>query len=204
MPTHSQLISAFDQACAWNALLYSAHKLFATGLTFILFTKLDTDSFALYANIASIIFLVLLWTDCGFRKSIARFLPEYEQMGVAFNHTLHKLLLFKGIITITALPVCAYALNTVLSTLNFAHTPIIYGTLVIFCSESLLALLQLIYHSRFLHKYFNMIDTLGLFMFSSSALLLCVCQQSQQVILIGLLIGKMSQVSAPPLLPIFF
>lgn len=187
---HNHLITAFDHACSWNAFLYSIHKIFTTALTFILFNKLSTEAFSLYANINSIIFLLLLWTDCGFKKSIARFIPEYERIGVSFVKTLHTLLLFKIGIILCALPICAYAIYITLATLQLHHTPIIYSALIIFCSESILALLQLIYHAQFLHKYFNSIDTIGLLAYSSSAFLLCFYGSSSHNIVVGLIYGK--------------
>lgn len=196
MQTRSQLIAAFDQACAWNAGLYAIHKACSTGLTLFLFTLLQSNYFSVYTNINSIIFLMLLWTDCGFKKSIARFLPEYEHDGVSFSTLIHRLIVVRIILIVCALPICIYVMHKTCMFLQITdyYNLLLLGSMV-FCAEGILLFLQLIYHAYFLNKYFNILKTIGLLLYSSSALILCT-QGIDQKQLIFLLILIQAIISA--------
>ena len=74
-----RLYTQFDQGINWNAFLYVIQKLLTTLLSVILFYKLTPINFSIWANINSVIFLILLWIDFGFRKSIPCYIPEISK-----------------------------------------------------------------------------------------------------------------------------
>ena len=154
----SQLLHSFDQAIGWNAFLYGLYKFLTTLLTLILYAKLNTQDFSIYANVHSIIFILLLWLDFGFKKSIARFCPEYAQSDRALRNFILRILCFKIILLVCAIPLCQYALNTFIPANLSAN--IVYLATGIFVAEGLSSLLQLIYQAHFWHKYFSLLSSI--------------------------------------------
>jgi len=159
----NQLINSFNQALKWNALFYSAYKFLTTALTFILFAKLNTQDFSTFANVHSIIFILLLWLDCGFKKSIARFCPEYAQNDTVLRSFTMRIICFKALLLFCAIPLCIFALNYLVIDLDLhqgQHIALL--ATVMFTFEGLVALLQLLYQANFWSKYFNLVSSIVL------------------------------------------
>jgi hypothetical protein len=74
--TTQELFNNFSQGVSWNATFYIFYKIVTTIFTFSLYYTLSTDIFSAWANINSSLFLLLLWTDFGLRKSIARYCAQ--------------------------------------------------------------------------------------------------------------------------------
>jgi len=170
----NQIFSAFSQGINWNALYYVTYRILFTSLSFLLFYYLDTQDFSAWANINSIIFLILLWIDCGFRKSIPRYAPIFAQNKHTLNYFILALIVFQVSILITAVPVFFYVITTFLTITNsINYSAIIYLGCAIFVSEGLIALLRLLYHSYFWQKQFNTLVS-GALIIEMSTNILCI------------------------------
>ena len=74
-----ELYGRINTAINWNAFSYTVFKLTSTALTFVLFDTLSTLQFALWTGINSLVYLILVWTDCGMRKTIPAFFPQLAE-----------------------------------------------------------------------------------------------------------------------------
>ena len=155
----NQLLGSFDQAMGWNALLYGVYKFLTTLLTLILYSKLSTQDFSIYANVQSIIFILLLWLDCGFKKSIARFCPEYAQNNNALRSFITRIICFKVMVLVCAMPLCIFALDYLVIDVHLQQYHMTLLAITIFAVEGMVSLLQLIYQAHFWHKYFNLLSS---------------------------------------------
>lgn len=153
----NQLLDKFNTGINWNAYLYAIHKITSTLLVFLLYRTLETNFFAAWANINSIIFLILLWADLGFRKSIPRYAPEFLK-NVQANKWFTRTLIIIQIILLTMLiPVLYYCINPIK---NLLHIDVVYTITVIpviFMVEGIISILRLIYHAHFQQKFFNIL-----------------------------------------------
>lgn len=149
----SRFFTAFTDAINWNAFVYIVYKICFVSLTFILYSKLPASYFSDWATANSFIFLLLLWLNCGFKKSIPRFAPLFSK-----NRSLHKKFIISilavqaGILAI-GLPILLYCLQRF--TPHLLLVPLIS---LLFISEGISSLLLLVYHAHFLQKRFNLIQ----------------------------------------------
>lgn len=157
-----QLYSQFDSGVNWNALLYIVQKVLTTILTFVLFKKLTSigleKDFSIWTNINCIIFLILLWVDFGFRKSIPRYVPEFSK-----NYKYHIwftkfIIKFQLIALILASLFFIFKLKSIFSvfSLNLQFQIILLASAIFFL-EAPIALFRLIYHAHFWNKEFNLL-----------------------------------------------
>jgi len=153
MNTHD-LFSKFSQGLNWNALLYTSYKLLFTLLSFILFNRLTTADFSCWANVNSIVFLLLLWLDFGFRKSVPRYSPEFLKDKQANKKFVTAIILFQSFVLISSVPLLQFLIKIVIQNPGPAITVLASMLLL---TEGIGAILRLIYHSYFLHKQFNLL-----------------------------------------------
>jgi len=151
-----ELFSKFSEGLNWNALLYTTYKLLFTLLSFMLFNTLTTTDFSCWANVNSTVFLLLLWLDFGFRKSVPRYSPEFAQDNQANKKFISAIILFQSLVLISSIPLLQFFLQIIIQTLNQPKTPIIVLGSILFITEGIIAILRLVYHSYFLHKQFNL------------------------------------------------
>ena len=153
----SRFFSAFTAAISWNALFYSIYKICFVALTFFLYRQLPSSYFSQWATANSIIFLLLLWLNCGFKKSIPRFAPVFSKNNAFHRKFISLLISVKIIILLFGVPLLIGALNWFTPSLVFL--PLVIG---VFVTEGLCSLLLLIYHAHFWQKQFNLIQALFL------------------------------------------
>ena len=144
-------------AIGWNALFYSVYKVFFVALTFVLYRQLPSLYFSQWATANSLIFLLLLWLNCGFKKSIPRFAPVFSKNNDFHRKFISLLIMVKVIILLFGIPLLVGIVTWLTPHLIFL--PLIIG---IFISEGLCSLLLLIYHAHFWQKQFNLIQALFL------------------------------------------
>lgn len=152
----SHLLSAFKHALAWNALLFAFYKLANTGLSFVLYSTLAPSEFYFWAMSNAIIYLSLLWLDCGFRKSIARYVPVFLSDTQRYTTMIRKIVIFQ----------CGVLLAAIVSAIVFyKHLPIeptctsaLYISFGIFLTQGILFIIQLLFHAQFFNKQFNTIS----------------------------------------------
>lgn len=154
------LFAKFSQGVNWNGFFYSIYKTFSTILSFALFKYLTTQDFSTWANINSIVFLALLWIDCGLRKSIPRYIPEFAKDSHSHKRFIKYLLMFQGGLLIVTTPILMLALSNITHLLALNdHRIFFYIGGALFFLEGITAILRLIYHAHFWNKQFNLLAT---------------------------------------------
>ena len=151
------LFNQFTRGTNWNAALYITYKILFTILSFLLLKILTTNDFAAWANINSAIFLILLWLDFGFRKSVPRFCPEFARYPNKNKQFISAIIIFQACVLVASIPLIRFCLTTIAQRLNQppAITILIGSTL--FITQGIIAAIRLLYHSYFLHKQFNLL-----------------------------------------------
>jgi len=152
--TTQELFNNFSRGINWNATSYIAYKILVTLFTFTLYRYATAETFSYWANINSTLFLLLLWSDFGLRKSIPRFLPElaHNQRHLFIRHAIW----FQALILIGLLPLFAYYLWIFPRIHNTYILAISSG---LFITEGCVSLMRLLCHTYFLHRPFNILAT---------------------------------------------
>jgi len=160
-PLTMRILSAkFNQGINWNAFSYVTYKLLSTALSFMLYRRLTEHDYATWANLNSIIYLVLLWLDCGLRKSIPRFAPEFAKNSRTLTKFIMSLIILQLIVIVAFTPVFYIYAPIVASSLKINSTEI-FSKLgpALFITEGIIATMRLIFHSFFWNKSFNLISS---------------------------------------------
>jgi len=152
-PLGSRFFRSFISAVNWNAFFYTLYKICFVSLTFVLYRVLPTDQFSQWATINSVLFLSLLWLNCGFKKSIPRFAPVFSRDRIFHRNFIIALLAFKSCLLFVGIPVITKVINLFIP--HFAFLPLVLG---VFVTEGLCSLFLLIYHAHFWQKQFNLIQ----------------------------------------------
>lgn len=188
----STVLTKFYQGLNWNAFFYAAYKTMATVISFVLFKCLSSKDFSTWANISSVIFLSRLWLDFGFRKSLARYCPEFAQDKAAQKRFIRYIIIFQIIVSIITIPIFVYGLGAITKILSLnAAAPIIWMSCAIFCLESLVSLLRLIFHAHFWIKEFNLINTAALMLEALANIGIIFTATSSENIIMGVFVTKM-------------
>jgi O-antigen/teichoic acid export membrane protein len=186
-----ELFSKFSQGVNWNAFLYFIYKISATLLTFLLYNKLDSKTFSTFANLNAIIFLVLLWIDFGFQKSIARFCPEYAQNSHDLKTFISSLLRFKSIVLVLALPIYLIVVNQLSAKLHLSdYRSYFYAGAGLVLLEGLISVIRLIYHAYFWQKQFNSMNAITLMIEVICDMSCIIIIQNQYILLAALIASK--------------
>jgi len=152
------LLNKFNQSIGWNAFLYAIYKVLFTSLSFFLYSRLETQDFSLWANLNAMVFLLLLWLDCGLRKAIPRFAPEFAKNKRAHRGFIKGVILFKIAVLLLALPILMLILGNVLPKFNLANIKVLTLLgLFLFLAEGLASTIKLIFHAHFWNKQFNLL-----------------------------------------------
>ena len=149
--TDQYLFSRFSQAINWNAFSYATYKAVFTVRTLFLYQHFTTADFSCWANITSVLFLILLFADCGFSKSIPRFMPAYAQQKHSAYHFIRTIIIFQALVLCLCTPFFYFAVSKCSD-----RTGIIFISTVIFVFAGIENTMRLIYHSYFRNKLFNL------------------------------------------------
>ncbi len=191
--TTQELLHKFSQGINWNALLYFVYKFTSTIITILLYRKLDSALFSTFANLNSIIFLLLLWLDFGLQKSIPRFCPEYARDKNGFYWFLKSVLIFKISLLIAALPVYALLIQGLSYKLQLTtYSSYLYLGALLMLTEGLVSVVRLIYHAYFLQKIFNSLNAFTLFVEMVISILSILMIQNNYLLLTALLSAKIA------------
>lgn len=147
------LFSKFSNALQWNSFLYVIYKIFSVTLSLSLFYKLPPSMFSVWATTNSVIFLILLWLDCGFRKSIPRYCPEFAQQEKTHKQFIALALTLQSIVLMLGLPLVWYVLPQFVT-----HKGFIFYALILFAIGGISELFRTIYHAHFWQKQFNLLQ----------------------------------------------
>lgn len=185
------LFNQFSQGLNWNALLYITYKVLFTLLSFFLYKSLTTTDFSTWANLNSIIFLTLLWIDCGLRKSIPRFCPL-----ISLNSSFHRrfitiLILLQASLLMLCIPLLYYLIINMATALHLEPMPslFIYAALI-FIVEGITNIIRLIYHAHFWIKQFNSINITTLLIEMIANFVFIYAAPSSYTLLQGVLFTK--------------
>lgn len=158
--TTKQLFAQFSYGINWNALFYFSYKILVTSFSFFLYYHLTTNDFALWANINSALFLLLLWIDFGLRKSIPRYAPEFAKNKNAAHLFIKYIIMFHIIILCLALPIFLYYTYNLLLFIDNSTSYIWCFAGALFIVEGIIGLMRLVFHSYFWNKQFNVLMTI--------------------------------------------
>lgn len=184
---HSQdLFAQFSRALSWNALSYITHKFSTTLISFLLYSLLSVTDFSLWANLNSIIFLLLLWLDCGLRRSIPRFCPIFARNKHSHRAFIRRMLCFQlGVLSISA-PFFYWLLTTRASSAQLAALGV-----ALFFSEGLVAIMRLIYHAHFWQRPFNALNT-AVLLLKTIVNLACIMMISRDYLVVTILTTQLA------------
>jgi hypothetical protein len=159
--TTQELYQRFSTGFHYNDALYFIYKVASTGITLALYNRFDCKTFSLYGNINSIIFLILLWLDFGLQKTVPRFCLDYATNNTHLHHFMHKLLLFKTTVLLTAIPIYLWLSHKLALTLDIANiNKLFYIGILLLLTEGIVSIIRLLYHAYFLHRIFNSLNAL--------------------------------------------
>lgn len=158
------LYPKFTTALHWNGFLIVATRINKIVLSCILFSKTTWSDFSAWANCYSLIFILLLWLDFGFSRSIPRFSVLFIESYKIKNNFLIFILGFKFFISLLAAFFFIVFRTFILSSLKLSSYELLfYLALLLFIAETIKSALQCIYHSYFWNKDFNSLETVTLF-----------------------------------------
>jgi hypothetical protein len=192
----TQLYRAFNQSLQWNAAFYFLYKILFTSVSFMLFYRLPTADFSIWANINSFIFLLLLWLDCGLRKSIPRYCPEFEHNG-SLAHFFSYILTVQTVLLVAAIP-----LFLLITNLFFHSVSLSCSSLLLFCGAALFLMeginssIKLFYHAHFWNKIYTIIQSIVL-LFEMGISIICILTiKMNSQLLLALFVTKLLSSSA--------
>jgi O-antigen/teichoic acid export membrane protein len=146
------LLRTFSSAITWNAFFYVLYQTSFTLRTFLLYRTMPPTDFAIWATLHSTIFLFLLWTDLGLRKSLPRYAP--------FLHPVRSPLLISIISIQLSLLLCALPLFLYLLTYITQLSLIIALATATYLAEGILLIIKSLYHAYFYNRFFNQLSSI--------------------------------------------
>lgn len=154
------LFNKFTIGLFWNGIFYIVYKILFLSLSITLYYKLDTYFFSQWALINSFVFIVVLWLDCGFKKSIPRYYPLFVQTQKSHSFFIKTLITFQTFFLVIIGTPLIWIITQKVTGLKI-FTVLIFG---LFLTEGLIALLRILYHAHFWHKQFNSLHTFFIFL----------------------------------------
>ncbi|MFZ5954472.1 MAG: hypothetical protein ACOYT8_05240 [Candidatus Dependentiae bacterium] len=145
----AHLFSSFTSALTWNALLFSCTKIAQLLSSYCVYYCGDTFIFYQWSHSLALLYLILLWLDCGLKKSIARFALSLLQQ----SHSLIKKIIYFQLALLGVASLGIFFFHRFLFPYFSATQIILYLTL--FIAQGIVFLLQNISHAYFLNKQFN-------------------------------------------------
>lgn len=189
MLSKETLRKKFFHSLAWNGFSYGIYKVSFVSLSFTLYNVLSTNKFSSWALTNSTIFLLLLWLDCGLRKSIPRYSPVFAKNDRLHRHFIRGVIAFQALLlTFVGIPLLLILLKYFLPGYYF-YILWRYATLL-FITEGMVALLRLVYHAHFLQKYFNLMYAIGVIIEIILHSMTLYSSYSSKRILIQILVNK--------------
>ncbi len=179
----SALYKRFSTAIIWNGLFYFVYQSCFFLRTALLYRFLTPIDFSTWSNLNSALFLLLLWLDPGFRKSIPRFAP---QAGAIRSRWLSKLAQLQIFILLLSLPFL-YLSIIKLTTKDY----LVIIALAIFIAEGAHSPIKLFYHAYFYNKAFNSIAAITTLIEMIFILLFLMKGGESETILIGVMLSKL-------------
>jgi len=169
----TELFTKFSQALKWNGFLFLVAKINKTVISFFLFYKLTTSDFSIWANLYSVIFLLMLWTDLGFSRSLPQYCIIFAKNSLKKKSFITKILTFKVFLSL-GISVLLFIFAP--KFIAFMHLPQsillhLHLACLLFLAESIKSSLRVIYHSYFWQRPFNLIESITLLLQTFSTII---------------------------------
>ena len=179
-----QLHSKFIRGLTWNGFLFVTQKILFVSLSILLYKNLSTRDFSTWANINSVLFLLLLWIDCGFRKSVPRYAPVFAQNKQSMRNFVRSIILFQLTMLLLISPLFFFAAPQLATSFGLGeHVTLLYLGCIMFVTEGLVAILRLLFHSYFWQKQFNLLQSIALVVqLAVSVSLIILIKNGQQLV----------------------
>ena len=172
----------FSRGIMWNSIFYTIYKTLSVALSFALYATLTAEQFWQWAGAKALIFILILWLDCGFKRSIPRYCPVFAKNKRTHRLFIQAILLFQSILLATVGSSLLWYLLTCCSLYKYI-IPLRWYVLALFVSKGMVAVFRSLFHAQFKQKEFNLIligvlflETLSIFLllffFSSNPLLI--------------------------------
>ena len=156
-----EIYRKFAQGINWNAFLFVTHKILFLTLSLLLYRNLCVHDFSVWANINSVVFLILLWADFGFRKSVPRYAPEFAKNKHAMRQFVRSIIFFQGTVFCVLAPLVFFLAPRIALSFGLEqHVSVLYLASVLLVVEGSVAVLRLIFHSYFWQKQFNLLSSI--------------------------------------------
>lgn len=151
-------LDGFFTALWWNGALYGLYKVCSLSFTLLLYYLLPAEVFSLWITLTSITYLMLLWSDFGLRKAIARYgLVCGGKIATWYNH----IIVFQIAVYGALFPFWYFFIQY--------KVPVHYQLLFtcslfsFFVVRGLVELIKSFYHALFKNQYFNTWNMIALF-----------------------------------------
>lgn len=157
MKTQS-LLKKFNAALLWNGIFYTLYKVASIFFTFSLFQYASQETFSVWASTNSLIFIIILLLDCGFRKSIPRYSATFMNNRSSYKKFIQTIIIFECLLLV----VCGFPLLLFVTSFFMNQTTFTLlkpYIITVFFVEGFIALLRLLFHAHFWQKEFNMLHT---------------------------------------------
>jgi hypothetical protein len=174
--------SYFSHAVAWNALLFIVSRTSQVICSYGVYYLTNKLIFFQWSHSLALIYLILLWIDFGFKKSIA-----------FFAQTLHEQNLLKTVLLVqlavvgmagVGLVCCSQWLVPYLSTMQLSLS------VIVLCLQGALFAAQNIYHAYFFNKVYNRAIMAGAVFELIALVLLVTNRASLEAALLGKIIAS--------------
>ena len=157
----SKLYNKFNEALTWNSVLFIINKVSKTILTILLYNRLTSLDFSLWANIYSIIFIVLLWGNFGFSRSLPQYCLVFSKNGMTKLLFLKKVIIFRVFVSLIVSLSLFYFAPKILFFLKLPYESKILGLgCFLFIVEDIKSVIRLIFYSYFWQKQFNFLEAI--------------------------------------------
>lgn len=179
------LFSYFNTALGWNAAFYGFYKLTSAGLTIFLFKYLSSSWFSCWATGNSLIFLFVLWIDCGFKKSIPRFCPLY--LGINYHRQfITKVIMLRCATLFISFPLVWFGMKYGWG----GHPEMVPWVMFLFFSQGMATIFELLYHAHFWQREYAIMHTGSLLFEILCNIILLSSTSNHMSIVQGLFINK--------------
>lgn len=184
-----RLLSSFYTALGWNAFSYSVYKCCSMLLAFFLYKRMEQQDFTAWATLTSTTFLLLLFLDCGFRKSVPRYCPDFLVTRTMYKRFITTIILVQGAMLLIALPwyYSWVAPAFIPSVHQETQTMACWLSAAFFFLQGIIALVRLIYYAHFWNKQFNTAMAIVVSLESLTAIACCFIDISNTWFLVYIL-----------------
>lgn len=152
----TNIYKKFSHGIMWNGIFYTFYKALSVMLSFTFYATLSTQQFGQWAGAKSLVYIIILWLDCGFKKSIPRYCPVFAKNKHTHRLFIQSILSFQSLLLVTIGTLFLW--NILTSYTIFQHiTPLRRYVLILFVSKGMVAVFRSLYHAQFKQKEFNLL-----------------------------------------------